>query len=669
MIDCFVRASSLMMFAFALVIAQPGMAAGDAVQRSAPILSKEFQPVTDAQAALIAVPFAPGASAVVLFNEAQVERAAIITGRDLHANPGSRPAMVGIVSSGPIYGEGSQFIQHRRIKILTEAGIAQHAEHDMTLPTEWQVHDVIARTVQPDGSVVDGLPGIVRGGSREKGYQSIRVRFPEVRVGSILDMIMVVTIEETSLAPWTIQETMPVLLSRFVAAGPESLDPIAGLLGMPPGSVKPTSASLGDLTAHVYEFADVPPLADLPNLPPAADIAKALLVIYNGVGGVRLWVENVVERRQGWDKWMSADHAAAAMLAEQVTRGAASQVEKAEAIRRALRDRVSLTEHRAWPYENSPDGVLTARKGTSADIAGLSVAMLRAVRVPARLALTRRRSSGALPPDIPAPMLFDDLLVMLGDISYSPADDIPVGESSWETGGVLAMPLADDVRNLVRTREPSAENNKSRNVLNARLDKDGLLHVEGSLSVGRLDAQSWRERLRGLAADARRDDLQGMLRQREPGAVLDALEFEGLGDGSQDLVITLAWHVPGFATFKDGHLEMGAFLFDLFNRHDWVADARDQPIELGPPCDRTETVMLRLPEGTTTVLLPAARTLDAAPVGTYDTSFKAKGSSVMCRRHFRRDAHAFPPESWGTLRRWFTDMATNDELPMTISLR
>ena len=81
------------------------------------------------------------------------------------------------------------------------------------------------------------------------------------------------------------------------------------------------------------------------------------------------------------------------------------------------------------------------------------------------------------------------------------------------------------------------------------------------------------------------------------------------------------------------------------------------------------TVMLQLPEGTTAVTLPAERTINAKPVGLYETSFKGKGKTIMSRRHYRLDVHAFPADSWATLRGWFTDMATNDDQPMVITLQ
>ena len=92
-------------------------------------------------------------------------------------------------------------------------------------------------------------------------------------------------------------------------------------------------------------------------------------------------------------------------------------------------------------------------------------------------------------------------------------------------------------------------------------------------------------------------------------------------------------------------------------------------IELGNPYLHEESVVFKLPDGTVSARHPANATMNAGDAGSYDTSFAGKGNVILCGRKLRISTSRFPAANWAPLRKWFLDMAANDDEPIVIELR
>ena len=178
------------------VLVLPAQAAGkDKVKARDLMLPRGFPDVTDEQLALTEVPYAKGAPAVVLMEAKQYEW------------------------------EGLEFVRDRyfrRLKILSEDAIEDYGSFQYELYGNWRVKEVDARTILPDGTVVNAKEGINREKS-EDGIQVIQISFPQVQVGAILDLDIKLVSESWTIAPWTIQEWIPILETRFVLLPPLGL--------------------------------------------------------------------------------------------------------------------------------------------------------------------------------------------------------------------------------------------------------------------------------------------------------------------------------------------------------------------------------------------------------------------------------------------------------------
>ena len=401
------------------------LAGGDTADSSPKdlILRDGFPAINDAQRKLDRVPFAPGAPASVLLEVRQNEW----------------------IELGPTY--YLRLRHFRRTKILTEAGAADHGDYSLNLYGDWRVKEVEARTVLPGGSIVEAAGGVFHEKS-DAGFQVVTVAFPRVSKGAILDFHITVASDSWGVPPWQIQERLPVLESRFLLFPPEELKYRVARQRFPE-DLRAEKVRLGNRDGFVWRLADIEPLSDAPNLPPMDDISKALYIIpeeYHDGGYVtpiaRDWQSWGKHEDRFWDDWMKGGQGDAQALAKQVAGEAASPIAKAEAVRRALRDRVRVEYLSSDPQQTSPDSVLAKGVGSSADLAGTAVAMLRAVGVDAALAAIRRRSAGTIPAEFPVPVLFNDYLVRLPAGSepayFSPSADSPASILPWDCTGILA---------------------------------------------------------------------------------------------------------------------------------------------------------------------------------------------------------------------------------------
>lgn len=621
------------------------------------VLPKELPPITAEQKALKDVPFAPGARAVILFEGEQLDWAGVNLLRATN---------------------------FRRVKILTPAGIEEDSDYTYLLTGGWRVQKLVARTTLPDGSVVDATDRIVRersddgNKSTDDDIETIRFTFPQVEVGAILDIFMTTHADGPTIDPWTIQQRLPVLECRMVIIPPNGFPFRTAVVRLPPEAAAETSFRYGETHGHGWSFRNVPPLPDLPNMPPEAEVAQSLLVIYGPAENTESAAWKMFARRyyDDWEEWLRLKNGNCSALARQIAGEASTPRDKAEAIRKALRDRMSVSRSSRSRSHDNPDAVLQNGQGTSADLAGLTVAMLRAVNVPARLAATRLRSSGPLPGNIPIPSLLDDYLVVITegeagsakDVFYSPGAPLPIGQLPWENSSVLAVPIDKDVVKPIVLPGLSPERNKTTRSAQASVDVRGNVVVQSVVTRTGVAAEYWRAELKGSSADAQRARVQEGLRGSVPGAVVDALQIEGLDDPSADLVVTCSFKAEGHATLAGDRLLLSPFLFAAIDPTDWSAETRNVDIDMGNPSWDEQSVMVQLPEGTISVRHPAPSTMNAGEAGIYETSFEGKGRALLCKRKLRLDLFRFPASNWAPLRKWFLDMAANDDEPIVIEM-
>ncbi|UCF68459.1 MAG: DUF3857 domain-containing protein [Acidobacteriota bacterium] len=617
-------------------------------------LSGGFPVITDEQKSLSEVKFAKGAPAVVLLVAKQVEWQEMKYQRVRY---------------------------FRRIKILNDAGVEAHGDFESRLYGDWRLQSVKARTVLADGTVADAKDGenIFRDKSEDSGLEVVNIAFPQVVPGAILDLNVEMNVDALNVSPWIVQESLPVIESRYVMVPPTGLRYGWAVLNESGKPTKPDKRSKGLLKAVVWSFENVPPLPDLAHLPPSEDIAEQLVIFlesykddFQYFAFARDWKQYSKRREEYWDEWIKRSHKQAEALADSVTAGKSSPKAKAEAIHAAVRERVRNDRNWDYPMHEHPDEVLEKGHGTSADIAGLTLAMLRSANVAAVMTGIRRRSGGLLPIEKPVPALVDDVLIQLRagkePIYFSPASSLPIGKLPWDCTGLITIPFDGKTEKPVVVPEVAAEDNAVARTASVELTADGKLVGESTHVFHGAAADSWRRRLRDLDDQKRRERLQREFEETMPGVVIGDVSVENLDGTGPKLTVNCQWEAGGYAASAGSRILVNPHLFSRIYAEDWSGKDRQYPIDLRVAYEERDEVTFKLPEGVQAVDLPQPANLNAGPVGFLTASYEKRGNTVVAKRHMRLNMYRFPPESFAGLSRWFSDIATADDQALVVKL-
>ncbi len=650
-------ARSLLVLAFGVLTAASLAQAAPGAKglKTADVMLPDALPaVTEAERALTSVASAPGAPAVVLLKGEQYEwtenfvRLSIL----------------------------------RRVKILTDAGAADHGDTSMTYYGEWRVGTARARVLLPDGTEVDASSNIHFATARDPDITTITVTFPQVRAGAILDFAVDANANHTGLEEWTAQESIPVREARFVLLPLPEVRYRTATANVAAASMQRHDLRRGMQDVFAWVFRDLAPIPDLPNMQPAGDVAAKLILIPESyrIGGVNLplatdWKTWAKDEGRSWDTWFKKGTKECAALAAHVTQGAATPRDKAEAIRKALRDRMTRAWNHTWPTGDTPDRSLAQGKGNSADIAGVAIAMLRASGVPAVPASYRQRGSGTLPLDVPAPNLLNDVLVVIpgaGDggqpLRACFWADVPVGTLPLDALGIHAVTLGKDTAGPELIPDLPPERNGWDRTVRLALALDGTVTGEAELTARGSTAQRWRAMLQKQTADERKVAIEAHVRRYMPSAVVSNWRVDGLDVPTADMVVTVAWEAAGLAQRAGGRMLLNPFVFQRVEASDWSAETRDQNVWLGRPSQSFDSVTIEMPQGIASVQLPAPADLTADKVGAYVSAYSGKDMALFATRKERFDQTLFPAASWGPLREWFHDMAMSDDQSIVFTL-
>ncbi len=619
--------------------------------------------ISDEEKALVEVASAKGAPAVVLVNAEQDDwtvRGALTVKRT---------------------------VIFRRVKILTAAGVQDYGSYKVERFGELHLEQVDARTVLPDGTVVDAAKN-VNVGLSEQGYRVVSVSFPQVQVGAILDLQ--VSLWTETLPPytryWPIQEALPVRESRLVWIPPagvlfltafRNLAAPTAMSQTPVENKKPTGPRTRP--AYIWSFRDIEPAPQEPYEPPIEDVEPMLLVVPLVVPNAaptayasKTWKSFATDLDRVLWNWIQDRKGETRRTATRLTANMTTAEQKLGAVRDYLSRNFRVTSRDSAPHRGSPDEALAKGTGTSADAAMLAVAMLRSVDVTAAPAVYRRGVTGAQQPPALIFDMFDDMLVRVvaekGPVYWSPASDLPPGVLPPKARGTLVMPIGTGAAGPEAIPPLKPEDNQWEAVTSARVDATGAIEAETTQTFTPIAAEPWRRTLRAQGETTRKDTVRDWLRRRVSGAEITSLEISNLENPDANLLFKIAWRAEGFGTVAGDRLLVPAVIFQRQAAEDWSADQRRSDIDLGDPGRGEEVLNLAVPEGAGEATLPLAVHIEHPDIGSYAMEYSKQPDQIVARRELRLDATNFPAGAWRAVRGWFKTIAATDDARIMVKL-
>ncbi|MFM7321415.1 MAG: DUF3857 domain-containing transglutaminase family protein [Armatimonadota bacterium] len=308
-------------------------------------------------------------------------------------------------------------VTRQAIKVFTALGREQESEVRIPYNGAFETVRLIrARTIRPDGSVLEVKPADVRRGSAGEydDARSLSISMPGVQPGCIIDYEYV-TDQRASQMPgafwtqWYFQGgTDPVLYTRLRITSPKSLPLRRRIRNTQVEPTERTSAD-GKSIVRTWEQRNVAAFEIEPMMPDAEGLLPKLTVStvadWRDVG---TWYARLAQGR-------AAATPAIRALAGRLVAGKRSPEDKARAIFRHVQEKTRYVaiELGISAYQPRPaERTIRNEYGDCKDMATLLVALLRAAGVPAWPVLLEAGSDGSPSQELPSPSAFNHAICL-----------------------------------------------------------------------------------------------------------------------------------------------------------------------------------------------------------------------------------------------------------------
>lgn len=613
-----------------------------------------FQPIAPEELKMTSEPNAPGAPAIILFR--QVDR---------DDNSGT-----------------AQERNYFRIKILTEEG-RKYADIEIPFfPASGSVTGIRARTIRPDGSVINFDGKIFdKTIAKAKGLKYLAKTFtlPEVQAGSIIEYYYNVDLNQDFIydSHWILSNEL------FTKKGKFSLNPYHGNENLNiRWSWQGVSTPPKSGPDHIVrlEISDVPAFQTEDFMPPQNEMKARVDFIYSeGLlekDEAKFWknagkkmngnVESFINRRKAMEQAVSGivspndtpeQKAEKLYLRVQKLRNTSFEVQKSEQEKQRDKEKVGANVEDVWKRGY----------GTGMQLTWLYLALARAAGLEAYPAMVSDRGdyffnpalldSGKLNTNVVLLRLNNQDIYCDPGAAFSPFPQLP-----WQETGVKGLRLDKDGGRWIETTLPESSASRIERKANLKLlpETGGL---EGKLIVTYtgLEATTRRVDQRNQDAAARTKFLEDEVRESVPVAIEVELVNKPDWSGSAlPLVAEFDLKVPGWAMGAGRRAMLTAGLFSATEKHVFDHAERTYSIYYQYPSTKLDDISIELPEGWKAASLPPEAKMDLKLVSYLSKAESDKGTLHLSRK-LSNGILLLQAKYYSTLQSFYRNVRTNDE--------
>jgi len=615
--------------------------------------AEEWLPISQEELGMRSTPKAPNAPAIYLFREVD---------RD---------------------DNGSSETIYERIKILTEEG-RDHANIEIRYLKESEsVKAISARTIRPDGGIVnfDGEifdKSIVKVGAAS--YWAKTFTLPNVEVGSIIEYRY-----RHNFAPffvfnsqWILSQDLFTQYAKFsLQKYPLFVMRYAWPNGIPPGSTTPRIAS-GKILMEVH---DVPAFVSEEYMPPENEAKYRVDFIYDTgdlaheKDAASYWKAFGKKIYRTVDKFVDHTRAMNAAVAQVVSPGDSAEI-KLQKIYARTQEIRNLTYERskseqeakreALKQAHDVEDVWKHGYGYGEEITWLFLGMVRAAGFEAYPVMVSTRDRHFFKPGMMNASNLNDnvVLVMLaGKATYFDpgARYTPDGQLPWYETAVMARRLDKDGGEWVTTTLPSSKTSHVERKATFKLSPTGTL--EGNVTVTFTGQEAMSRRLQERLEDDtdRRQFLESELKTAMTAdADVKLINSPDWDSSSAAMEAQYSVRISGWAARAGARLLMPVGLFTARNKTTFLHAAREHPIYFQFPSEVDDDVSVDIPSEWKVLSLPQASSVSDPAYG-YAASYQESNGAVHSQRSLRLDMTIVAAKYYGTLQGFFQKVRAADE--------
>ena len=620
-------------------------------------------------------------------SSAQKEDWLPVTQQDLRLN--AAPGIAGAPAIQLYYAnyiddqEQAEFF-YRRIKVLNDKGMS-YADVEIPVPPDCSVSGLKARTIRPDGKVVDftGKP-FKKLLLKQRGLKILALTFtmPEVSVNSIIEYKYRLNIPGIYLDNfWTIQHELYTVKESFrmkpfggMLDGFEKGHQVAVLTSRMPANVKPRQKGDG----YELELENMPPFESEGYMPPEDDYKPQIRFFYGGKemsSADKFWQEAGREWNDEAERFIGrrreiADEAARVLAGEtDPVRKLRKLYSRAQEIRNLSyeRERTEQEEKREnlKPNQSAAD-VLAHGYGHREDVDRFFIALARAAGFEASVLRVSNRQEHFFDRGVLSRRQLDweVALVTEGGQNYflDPGTRFcPFGFVRWMNTSTLALKLDRNGGTFIKVPAAGYDKAMVRRAAEMTLDPAGSL--KGTITVRFEGGEALERRLEALDTDdaGRKENLETEAQDWLPsGAKLRLTGVEGWQGSEEPLIATFAVELPSYAVVAGKRLLAPAYVFDSKEMAAFQHAERKFPVYFPYAFGEADTVAIKIPPGETVESLPPQQS-GSLSYATYLNTTESDGTRLVTHRVLQVNGIFFRVDTYPQVREFFLKVQAGDE--------
>ena len=615
---------------------------------------EEWQPITPEELKMTSEPKAPGAPAIILYRQVDRDDSSARTPHEYN---------------------------YVREKIFTEEG-RKYADVEIPIVKgRWDIHNIRARTVRPDGSIVnfDGKvyeKEIVK--ARGIKYLAKTFTLSDVQPGSIIEYHYMIDFAEYNVfsSNWVLSDDLFSKSAKF------TLKPYTEWAlqwswpnGLPEGAKPPVNEAK---LIHM-EVQDIPAFQVEDDMPPEAAMRFRVDFVYSEDGfekePEKFWKKQGKKMNDAAENFVNKRKSMEQAVAEIVSPSDPPDVKLQKIYARVQRIRntsyeIEKTEQeqkRANEKEiNNVEDVWKHGYGDGNEITLLFVGLARVAGLDATPVRVATRDDHFFKPNI---MRSRDLntyvaLVKLNgkDSYFDPGTAFtPFGLLPWAEAGTAGLRLDKDGGTWVTTA--LAESSASQIVRKADLNLTSDGSLEGKLTVTFTGLEAlWRRVGERNEDEAHRKKLlEDYVKEIIPvGIEVELTNKPEWTSSAPTLVAEYSLKVPGWVSGAGKHALLPVGLFSGPEKHMFEHSTRVHPLYFHFLFEKIDDVRIELPLGWQVSSLPQAQNTDAKVVA-YSMKIENDKGSLHLERHLRSDLTFLEQKYYVALRNFYQSVRTGDD--------
>jgi len=614
-----------------------------------------FQPISPEELKMTSEPLAPGAPAIILYREVDRDDSG---GGTIHED------------------------NYYRVKILTDEG-RKYADIKITfLKGIDEVVHIRARTIKPDGSIVD-FDGNVFEKPLLKGHGlgvlEKTFSLPAVEAGCIIEYSYTLNLQHAYASHWILSEELFTKNTRF------SLKPFKGSYvpiylhwswhDLPPGA----APKEGPDKVIRMEASNIPAFQTEDFMPPPNELRSRVDFDY-GPGQLpqdpeQFW--RLAGKRQNdvLEKFVGKPKAMEEAVAQIVSPNDVPEVKLRKIYDRVQHIRNTSSELQKTLQEEkreknkvdeNVEDVWKHGYGNKWQLDWLFLALVRAAGFEAYGCWVSSRAEYLFKPKIMQTGHLNETAVLVKlnrqDLYFNPgAAFAPFGMLNWSETGIPGLRLDKDGGTWITTTLPKSSESTIQRTARMKLSENGDL--EGKLTVTYTGLEAMHHRTSALYADevARKKVLEdGVTGQIPVTAQAELTNQPDWNSSETPLVAEFNLKIPSWSSNAGRRLVFPVGIFIAQEKRTFERENRVHPIYLEYPYQKVDDVTIELPAGWQVSSVPPAQAQDEHVVA-YNLNVENSSGTVHVIRKLNVDFLMLDRKYYTALRNFFQVVRTGDE--------